>query len=73
MAAQRNTGITDNQLTSIAVSPATTTIYAGTLGGGVFRTLDNGSSWSAINTGITDLDVELNQARVDETVTAVVW
>jgi photosystem II stability/assembly factor-like uncharacterized protein len=38
---------------SLAVDPlSTSTVYAGTQGGGVFRTLDGGSSWVAVNGGL---------------------
>jgi photosystem II stability/assembly factor-like uncharacterized protein len=32
-------------------------LYAGTEGGGVYRSTDNGSSWSTANTGLTDTTV----------------
>ena len=32
-------------------------IFAGTDGGGVFRSRDNGATWSQINTGLTNTDV----------------
>ncbi|MCU0414064.1 MAG: hypothetical protein MUE91_06645 [Ignavibacteriaceae bacterium] len=34
-----------------------TNIFAGAWGAGVFLSTDNGSSWNAINAGLTDLDV----------------
>ena len=43
---------------SIAVSPDYAndhTAFAGTSGGGVFKTEDGGASWAAINSGLTDL------------------
>jgi len=42
---------------SIAVSPDYTTdgtIFAATQGGGIYRSSDGGSTWSAINTGLAD-------------------
>ena len=40
---------------ALAIDPATpTTLYAGTDGGGVFKSTDGGGSWSAVNTGLTD-------------------
>ena len=33
------------------------TLYAGTAGGGVFKSTDAGGTWSALNTGLTDLAV----------------
>ena len=43
---------------SFAVSPASdgtggTNLFAGTWGGGVFLSTDNGTSWSAVNSGLT--------------------
>jgi hypothetical protein len=34
-----------------------TTLYAGTYGGGVFKSTNGGTTWSAFNTGLTNLDV----------------
>ena len=34
-----------------------TNIFVGTLGGGVFISTDNGNSWNAVNTGLTNLNV----------------
>ena len=33
------------------------TLYAGTNGSGVFRTVDGGTSWEAVNVGLTSLRV----------------
>ena len=33
------------------------TVYAGTAGGGVFKSTDGGASWSALNSGLTSLSV----------------
>jgi hypothetical protein len=42
----------------IAIDPVNSQIvYAGTRGGGVFKTTNGGTSWTAINTGLTDYDV----------------
>src|SRR2546426_5794977 len=39
-------------VTALAVDSASpSTVYAGTFGGGVFKTTDGGESWSAGNTG----------------------
>jgi hypothetical protein len=32
-------------------------LFAGTDGGGVFLSTDNGTNWTAVNTGLTDLGV----------------
>ena len=43
---------------AIAIDPSTpTTIYVGTDGGGVFKSTDGGSTWTPINSGLTDLKV----------------
>jgi hypothetical protein len=59
------TGLTNLDITALAIDPQTpTTLYAGTwdlyLGtwrGGVFKSTDGAGSWSALNTGLTDLYV----------------
>lgn len=39
---------------SLAIDPATSsTLYAGTWGGGVFRSTNGGATWHAFNTGLT--------------------
>ena len=51
-----NTGLTWTHLhrPALALDPTTpTTLYAGTDGGGVFKTTDGGASWSPVNTGLT--------------------
>ena len=46
------------QVFALAINPITpTTLYVATNGGGVFRSLNGGSSWSAVNTGLTNLYV----------------
>ena len=43
---------------SIAIDPVLPTIlYAGTQGGGVFRSTNGGSSWSPVNAGLTNTTV----------------
>ena len=42
------------QIRALAIDPATpATLYAGTFGGGVFKSTNGGGSWTAINTGLT--------------------
>src|SRR3990172_1064061 len=42
----------------LAIDPsAPSTIYAGTYGGGVFRSTDGGPTWGPINTGLSNLYV----------------
>ena len=43
---------------SIAKDPITNYIYAGTLGGGIFVSTDNGDSWTAKNNGLLNWIVE---------------
>ncbi|MBI1922622.1 hypothetical protein HYR99_00075 [Candidatus Poribacteria bacterium] len=43
---------------ALAVTPNGSLLYAGTgSGGGVFRSTDGGNSWTAVNSGLTDVDV----------------
>lgn len=45
-------------ITVMAADPGNPmTVYAGTAGAGVYRSLDGGTSWDAVNTGITHFDV----------------
>src|SRR5436309_6931479 len=42
-------------IAALAIDPQTpATLYAGTVGKGVFKSTNGGGSWSAINTGLTD-------------------
>jgi photosystem II stability/assembly factor-like uncharacterized protein len=51
----KNVALTINAL---AIDPTTpSTLYAGTNGGGVFQSTNSGASWSAVNTGLTNLTV----------------
>jgi len=61
-----NTGLTNTYIRSIAIDPATPqTLYAGTFdgdffgkaGSGVFKSINGGTSWSAANTGLTNIYV----------------
>ncbi len=47
-----------------------TTLYAGTRGGGVFRSADKGASWIAANSGLTDKDVRALALAPDGTLYA---
>src|SRR6266542_3100797 len=43
---------------ALAVDPVTpATVYAGTNGGGVFKSGNGGGSWAAVNAGLTNLNV----------------
>ena len=49
-----NTGLTATNVLALAIDPATpATLYAGTYGGGVFKSTNGGGNWSAFNTGLT--------------------
>lgn len=53
-----NNGLTDRRAFCLAIDPQNpATIYAGTLGGGVFRSDDRGAGWTATNSGLTSTDV----------------
>jgi len=53
---QSNTGLTNLRMAALALHPTRTdTLYAATLGGGVFRSYDRGGTWTAINNGLTQL------------------
>jgi len=43
---------------ALAIDPTTpATVYAGTPGGGVFKSTDGGASWAAVNSGLTNTNV----------------
>jgi len=45
-------------INALAIDPTTpSTLYAGTWGGGVFKSADGGASWSAVNTGLTNTHI----------------
>jgi photosystem II stability/assembly factor-like uncharacterized protein len=46
-----------DRVRSIVILSETNTIYAGTLGGGVFRSEDAGNTWIPLNEGLQDLNV----------------
>ena len=47
-----NNGLTNTYVYALAIN-ASGDIFAGTWGGGIFRSTDNGESWTEVNTGIT--------------------
>ena len=51
-----NSGLTNLNVTSFAAG-ASRPVFAGTFGGGVFKSLDAGATWSESNTGLTSLGV----------------
>ena len=47
-------GVASQEITAILIDPVTsTTVYAGVLGGGVYKSTDAGGTWTPINTGLT--------------------
>jgi hypothetical protein len=54
-----NGGLPILPVQALVIDPVTpTTLYAGTAGGGVYKSTDGGASWSALNNGLADIDVE---------------
>ncbi|MBK6913405.1 MAG: T9SS type A sorting domain-containing protein [Ignavibacteriales bacterium] len=47
--------MTNTNVQALAVSE--TILFAGTYGGGVFRSTNNGTSWTEVNSGLTDTEV----------------
>ena len=51
--AARNSGLSDQDILSLAIDPTTNaTLYAGTQGGGVFKSTDSAGTWAASNSGL---------------------
>src|SRR5262245_61456749 len=51
-------GLAGQQITAILCDPLTpTTVYAGVLGGGVFKSTDAGAEWVPINNGLTSTQI----------------
>ncbi len=46
-----NTGLTNTVVYTLLTK--NDTIFAGTYGGGVFRSADNGATWAAVNAGLS--------------------
>jgi photosystem II stability/assembly factor-like uncharacterized protein len=58
---QCSQGMWGGSISALALSPDYTTdriVFAGTWGGGVFKSTNGGASWNAVNTGLTNLKVE---------------
>jgi hypothetical protein len=44
---------------ALAIDPVTpTTLYAGTNGGGVFKSTNGGGNWNTFNSGLTNYDIQ---------------
>ncbi|HEV8672533.1 MAG TPA: hypothetical protein VGX21_00690, partial [Methylomirabilota bacterium] len=51
-------GLEGGNVIALVIDPTTpSTLYAGTRGGGAFKSTNGGGSWSAVNAGLTDLRV----------------
>lgn len=51
-------GLAGQEITALVIDPLTpTTVYAGVLGGGVFKSTDAGGEWIAINNGLTTTQI----------------
>lgn len=58
--APANAGLLNTRVTSITISPnfaLDSTLFASTLGGGVFKSVDGAVSWTPMNTGLVNLNV----------------
>ncbi len=51
-------GLAGKQIYALAIDPMNpSTIYAGSYGGGVFKSVDGGDSWNAVNNGLTSTSI----------------
>jgi len=51
-------GLEGGTIRALAIDPQSpSTLYAGTIGGGVFQSRDAGATWSAVNAGLTNTDI----------------
>jgi len=67
-----NSGLTDSDVRALVVDPVnSTTVYAGTWGGGVLKSTDGGATWSASNAGLTYLNV--NALAIDPATPSVLY
>ena len=56
--AEINNGLTDPSVQALILDPTNpSTLYAGTFGGGVFKSTDMGANWAEINNGLTNTNV----------------
>ncbi len=54
---QPTNGLSGGNIQCLAINNSNGNIFTGTLGGGVYRSIDNGGSWTPINTGLTNLTI----------------
>jgi photosystem II stability/assembly factor-like uncharacterized protein len=65
-------GPNGQQIRALAIDPANpATVYAGTYGGGVFKSTDGGGSWTATNTGLTSTSV--NALAIDPSTPVILY
>src|SRR5664280_3345058 len=57
-----------SMVSSLAINPKVpTTLYAGTNGAGVFHSVNSGTTWTAVNTGLINEDVlDLSLIHISE-------
>src|SRR5204863_4201783 len=66
--AAANSGLTNLVIQSLAINATTpATLYAGTLGGGIFISTDAAGGWTAMNSGITNPALRVDALAVDPT------
>lgn len=62
---ESNTGVNNGYIMSIARDASTGNLYAGTVGRGVYKSTNNGSSWSEISSGIPLIDIIIYYVAVN--------
>jgi ligand-binding sensor domain-containing protein len=62
---QQTNGPYGGDIRAFAINPTTQHIFAGTLHGGVFRSTNNGDSWTAVNTGFTSTNVQVEALAIN--------
>src|SRR5262249_20446830 len=61
----KNIGLTDTSVTTVVLDPQTpTTLYVGTGSKGVFKSMDGGENWGAVNTGLPGIGVSITPIEV---------
>ena len=64
--AAASSGLVNTLVSALAINPVTPAIlYAGTTGGGVFRSADGGTSWAPVNDGITNVNTIITSLVID--------
>ncbi len=55
---RQTNGPTGGEINAFAINNSNGYIFAGTLGGGVFRSMDNGDNWTEVSTDLTNKDIK---------------